>query len=188
MAKVLKQKTGGRSKVKIDGVGHYGWEDEGGDSAGGGKLLLHGWVVFDTDGSGDVVTRKMGALPAHEVTPDASGNLTSPRGGAVVPAGTLKNLRVRTNDSWNGGGLNNQSLSVTVYVDSPANSDGPQGTALQVNWSSESAQVDLVDTVHTVSVPAGAVVQMKILLSAGDEPTNPVTGVAIMASVELEPS
>jgi hypothetical protein len=40
MAKVLKQKTSGRQKARIDGVGQYDWEEESGGGGGGGSYKV----------------------------------------------------------------------------------------------------------------------------------------------------
>lgn len=74
MSKVLTQKTGGRSKVKIDGVGHYGWEESGGgEDAGGYKVLQDAdYQVLLTDDTLEVQqpdAPRTITLPVFEDTP-----------------------------------------------------------------------------------------------------------------------
>jgi hypothetical protein len=173
MAKVLTQKNSGRQKVRIDGVGQYDWEEAGPGGGGGGGQTIGGCLTFATDGSGDPQTITGRVLPSREI-----GSSTPPhRGGLILPAGTLRNLRVKAINA-DGGDLTNVAWTVTVYTNDGA-------SALVVNGNASGSQKDAV---HTVAVVEFDDVQIVVSYTATDGPSNPQDQIQFFCSVDFAPA
>ncbi len=148
---------------------------------GGAKMLLSGGLAFNTPGDGGTHTYRGGAFPqtiqkGAPTDPDPSIHGNTPSGGAVVPAGTLKRLRVAV-DSGPWGNLNNASWAATVYKN---------GAATAMTVAGADGEITGADAVHTVAVAAGDTVQIKLSATYDDSPDTAIEGIVLSASVELE--
>lgn len=143
---------------------------------GGGAQIIGGTLAFDSDGSGDPQTYTIPLLgdrnPSGQ-SPSAGGR----RGGIVLPAGTIANLRVRTLNI-DGGDNINVSWHATVYKNHNATAMTLSGTA------AETAKF----TASTVSVTEFDVIQIEASVTLTDGGSNPTTQNIVAASFEFTPA
>ena len=88
MTRVLKEKTSGREKVRIDGVGRYDWEDEiGGGGGGSSSYSFTSGVALSEDGVTVVNTLVTGLEVPHVDIHTAGGGLLALDDGGGVRLG-----------------------------------------------------------------------------------------------------